>query len=247
MRVFAFVTFASTIILLCAVGIRLLAAARRTGGAPELTMGVAFLCGGLGFGVRMLAVRGLDDSDHAFAAYLLGAALAALAPTAISIGVWRIFRPQERWAAGIVLGLVVLFGWYLVALVSGAAIPDRTTLGLQRLLDTTLAIAGYGWCSAEALHYHGLTRRQVRLGLVEPLVVEQFRLWGLGMASLTAVPLASLLAVGLFHRTPSDFPLLFLGLQAITVAAAVGIYLGFFPTAGTARRVEARGAASPPA
>jgi hypothetical protein len=239
-RVFTFLTFATTIVLFCAIGGRLLAAARRTDGTPELTMGIAFLCGGLGSGVRVAAARGLEGSAHGFEIYVVGAALACLAPAVIALGVWRIFRPGEGWAGGLAAAVAALFAVFALTLIGWGAIPDRTTVTWPRVLDTSVAVIGYGWCGVEAWHHHRLSRRQARLGLVEPLIVEQFRLWALGMALLTAVPIATLLAIALFHRTASDVAPIFLAIQAISVAGAGAIYLGFFPTSGYARRVEAR-------
>ena len=171
------------------VALRLLALHRRSGGAPELLLGLMLLLSvGLGYPLLIAA----DQAGPASVRPLF-----IVSTLAVNAGfvllyafTWRVFHPEAAWARA-------LAGAGALALLANAALrcwdavtqPEIRIAGevvAESLLQTTPVMVGYVWTAWEALRYHGLMRRRVRLGLADAAVCDRFLLWGLMALFVTA-------------------------------------------------------------
>lgn len=227
------------------VALRLLALHRRTGGWPELLLGAMLLLSvGVGYPLR-IAVR----VSHAWAGTFLVAS-----DIAISVGfsllfmfTWRVFRPQAIWArvvagAGVITLLgAALNGWIRVHSHGAVGVPDESPGGV--LLLTGPVIVGYVWTAWEALHYHAVMRRRVRLGLAEAVVSNRFLLWGLMAVSATTGVVLNTGAAALRVDTLSAPWILFPSMLTGLVQAAL-LVLAFVPPQSYLRWIRARATGS---
>lgn len=222
--------FAAFVLTSFVVGYRLLTVGWRSGRVPETTIGASFvLSGGVGGLLGLIASR-LE--------LLLGLPVQpvlALANLSVSAGVaflglftWRVFRPRSGWAriaftAG-AAGLGVAFLGHL-------ALGDFTQPGF-RWLTLAARIGVYSWALAETLREYALARRRRALGLADPLVVNRFLLWGVGMAAILALwlHLAVTLAAG------GGGPAAWLVRSLLGLLCAVSLWLAFFPPEAYRRR-----------
>lgn len=237
-----------------AVGLRLLALARRTRGVPETTLGLGlFLIVGVGFPVA-LAGRAIVEPAPEAARLLLS--LAPLLLNAGWIGVWvftwRVFRAGSR-AARTATGLAIVA---LIALAGASAtrnffVPADRIAGpsIPGTATQLLALGVYVWTTVEALRQHAMQRRRLVLGLGDPVVANRFLLWALvgifSFASLVGTTVANILGVD-----ANGVPALRLALSAAGLACAATLYLAFRPPAAyvawvrtSAARPAASGAA----
>jgi hypothetical protein len=188
------------------VGVRLASLARRTGRFPELALSLATL---------LMPVVGYPSALVAIV--LERAQLPGVTPvffvavSAMMIGVsmyyaftWRVFRPAAAWAP-----LLWALGSWVMLGSAGAAtghVELRGTIdaGVQSALSWAVftvaaVIVAYAWNTFEAFRYYLNARRQLRLGLVEPVVCNRFLLWSMstgGWLVLAVVATVGLVASG---------------------------------------------------
>jgi hypothetical protein len=208
-----------------ALGIKLLALWRRTRQLSELCMGLSFLLsGGLGyvswFVLAVVTFRGgSPELRHAITAF--GLAASFLGAIAYGVGCARIFRPGRRGPALFVatLGTGMIAGWTIyVRAVSGHP---------SFWIPPALSIPIFAWGAIESLLLWSVLRKRVRLGLADPLVVNRTGQWGL--ASLAIALMIALSCAGrVLYGTQPVAWLSVIG-SALCLAAAVSIWLGFFP------------------
>jgi hypothetical protein len=169
------------------VGLDLLRRAKKTGGVPELFLGLAFVFNGLSYFFTDLPLRiGHEQILNEFS--FIGRILAGLCSLTIAAFTWRVFRGDARWAKGFVWGAGIL-------LAVGAAVSafEGDWEGAHPLsyagfwFEWIGGFAPFPWLAIESLHAYSKGRRQVRLGLGDPLVSNRFLLIGLYgvLASLT--------------------------------------------------------------
>jgi hypothetical protein len=234
------------------IGMRLLALARRTGGKPERLLGWAFqLTAGWGYCVLIFSIiarAAMDAIDHP-----LGQAVTAIGWLAHNIGVvcWlrfnvSVFRPDSAWAKWLAIVMTaVLFSGWTYHIFSGGLATLAPSMGFWISVSV---IGTYPiWTACEAFRYWGLMRRRMALGLAEPMLVDRFRVWGIGSVAATAaiwtVNLPSFL--GLEHGTPAadDAAAVARLLTGCFGLITVGAYwLTFFPPEFYRRWIEGRGA-----
>jgi hypothetical protein len=219
------------------VGTRLLLLWRITRQLPELLLAIALWCTGfLGFALETVArsAPGLADQSR-FTIILLGLVGEYVGAAALILFAWRVFRPQEGWAASFAL----LLGVTLAGALAGEILSGQ----YMRYIDSELiegpavpfGIAARGlapaWMAVEAFRYHAMLRRRVRLGLAEPVVVHRLALWG------TATAASALAHAGTaYHRIRYGSALMehdwaLNTVSALAFVAAVGIAFAFFPPA----------------
>jgi len=234
--VFSLATLALGLVLT----VRLLHLAVRTRKAPELAMGLYCLLvssGGLLYGVAFRAGVGAEGATvrvlAAASTFCIG-----LGAFALAVGIWRIFRPGERRAAGLValVGLWIGGGW-LACVLSGRPV----TLG-DATATNAFFLAGrltvYGVGAFEAFRYAGMLRKRVALGLADPVSAHQIRLWGIAWLCVASVGLGTVLVVHFVGREAFDTTLAPLVLSSLNAAAWVCTWLAFFPPAAYQRWVE---------
>ena len=216
------------------IGVRLLRLALRTGGFPELVLGLGecLLAGAVPpfFVIIQVApgpealVRGAAFGGHL--AYTLGCAVMVLFT-------WRVFRPDAAWARA--LGLAMI-GALLVAGALGMAraflVPEVLELRNPQtpafLLMEWVSVLGFVWTAAEALHHYGRMRKQAAFGLADPVVVNRVLLWGLvGLGGVLAA--GAPVVAGFFGASPSEHAPTRLVCALGTLASSICIQLAFLP------------------
>ena len=102
--------------------------------------------------------------------------------------------------------------------------------------------ANRGWSASESLGYHSRLRRQLALGIANPVVVNRFLLWGVSSA-------ASVIGTGVNAWFAWSGPLSVLHPAALLASAVCGgagsivMLLTFVPPARYVRFIESRHAA----
>lgn len=236
MQLLSLLGFGSFVIASLLIGGRLIALAARTRQAPEATLGTAlFSGGGLGY-LLSIGIRQLDvPLEYAVAVRHLGAAFIHLGSAALALGVWRIFRPSERWALALCLALV---GGLATSLLLRLSAPPHAVYPLSSGLHfwpmMILGTVAYGWVALEAGRYSALLRRRVRLGLAEPALQERFVLWTVGAVCAVLVHACSMASriidPAVIH------PAILTATSLLGFGAAVTLWLTFFPPAWWRKR-----------
>lgn len=221
-----------------AVGVRLLALARRTRQAPELAMGLAFVVSGaIGFPLLTGASIVVETGGSAGLAHVL-LALGAFSTFAgyvgLGVGCWRIYRPASRWPlAPIALGTAIVAGaGCLVAGATGTA--GAATRDAAFWTGVGVGSLTFGWNALESFVLHARLRRRRALGLADPAVVHRVLLWGVGSTAACAMTLHGIalrIAIGPVVADGQRIVSSILGL-----VAAVAIGLAFFPPAALRRQ-----------
>lgn len=221
-----------------AVGLHLLALARRTRAFPELAMGSGFVVGGfLGYVPETLALATGWVPLH-WQPWVLLEAEAAIAFSALAMALftWRVFRPRAPWAPPLVAGVAVLLAAGVLAFpapVSRAATPAELQLALATAL---LRCACFAWASLESLRYYRAMQRRARLGLADPVLAQRFGLWSAGAGAAALLASTPFLSRGLFG-TSADTPPWMVTESALGLLAAAALWLAFFPPQTYRRRV----------
>ena len=167
------------------VGGRILLLAARTRQLPETSVGLSlFLSGGIGTALVILPLLrpGLDP-DSLYLIHQTGSATNHFGWVCLFVFVWQVFRPTERWAAGLFFvstGVLLLGGAGLAVnlepgggLAGGSAPPD---LWFWMSLGARLVV--YLWATFESFRYYGMLKRRLALGLSDRNIVDRFFYWG---------------------------------------------------------------------
>lgn len=220
------------VIVSALVGVRLLQLARRTGALPELALGLAFfLVGALGYPLGLLSIWPGLPEPLARALFALANLATGVGSAAVFVFTCSVFRPEARWAKGLVwvaaalLGVQAAFGVAraLVAPPVSFAEPD---LGFSVRQGVTAF--SYAWTALEALRYRALLLRRLALGLAEVEVVNRFLLWAVaGAGAFTGSAVMSV--TSLVGATPWQDPIALSAVGLGGFTAAVCAALAFLP------------------
>lgn len=226
------------------VGVRLMWLARRTRGLPELIMGVGlFFMGGVSYPITMAAFHGESLPLVVRQAMVWGhMVFNTVGMTLIAVFTLRVFRPGETWARGLVALVAV---GYLVPLGLQGFGPGVTAF-MESVgqgpwkLSQFAAVGAPLWAGWESLRYHGMMRKRLALGLVEPELVDRFRLWCVAMWCASFITGLSMLLEALgIPMMGSTLGALLVGPLGVVIAST--LWLAFFPPQAYLRRVR-RGA-----
>ncbi len=218
------------------IGIRLLVLAKRNRTRPELLLGLSVLLGGtLGATLEVAAGQVFPvPSTGAGSMMMLAKLLGGCGIALYNLFIWRVFRPDSRWAAGL---YAVLTGISALAFV-GFFMSGSFSTGLLDARWFWVELVGrYAspiWLIAESFRYWAQMRRRVKLDLADPLVANRFLLWGVS-AVFAIVMLTTSIAP---QASPGDqeFALVNLVILACSgVAASIPYWLAFFPPAAYRR------------
>jgi len=218
------------------VGARLVRIAAYTYQTPELTIGLSYvLTAGFGFPPMILSAevwrtqRDLAELLQVFASFPICAGLLA-----ISIGVWRIFRPTRRWPLWVVTAI-----WCGTALCLGLALgaADHEGFRIWFWRAVNFATLGWLWMSVEAFLLFDRLRRRARYGLANAEVANRVLLWG--VASVAAVTSSLLGWMMLDLRDPGLLFTLRIGQSAAQWGCVLAMWLAFFPPKAYRRRFAA--------
>jgi hypothetical protein len=231
-----------------AIGVRLVALARRSRRQPELLIGIGILCIGPTAMGAMMGAAALAGPAPGLARWLTGLAFVAisLGASAACLFNWRVFRPQERSTRIWVGASALLFALGVAAegLTTGFADPLRP--GPAGLFVSALCAANLLWGAGESLRYWLLMRRRLRLGLADPLLTNRFLLWGVGIG---AAGVGSVVSLGVQLATGdamAELPGLMLSNSLHGLTSAVLMWVAFVPPAAWTRFVLERHRATGP-
>lgn len=238
MKLFVLCAFLISLIGTLVLGVRLVRAGLRNRATPELVYGLALVCSGVGSITRLVVYGILGVSEETRYA-VVGASLMSVATlTVMTTGLRLIYHPASRWPWALQAALVATS---LTATWSMATQPVATGLRPLAMMLNDIASTGMMlWGATEALMYWSKLRRRARLGIADAMVVERFKLWGMGFV-VGAMASCSL------WLTP-----LTLGVRIIDVgwiamlanAAILGmtglVWAAFYPPESLQRRVASR-------
>lgn len=214
------------------VGVRLVLLARQTRGLAERLWGWAWLLDALSQGGAALSSELLSGTP----AYVLGVAMAGVGSASLSllaVGIWQVFRAEERWMAWLIgAGLVLLTVTFTALALSGGIVSTDGTRPPMTWINRVLGCVLLAWGAIECWLAYLASAKQLRLGLVEPLRVVRFQLWG-----ASAVFLLTFLLL-LIARDVVGLPnTLVRTLQPILAfLSVVGMWLTYFPPRWMQRR-----------
>lgn len=244
----SFVAAASlaTLALSIFVGLRLLVAAARTRRAPEVAMGTyqALVVAAIAL-YAVLRSRAEDATDWSpfFGPVVVANLLIALGVVALAVGIWRIYRTDEPWAAPlcVALSVWVMAGWLWTSL--GDIVPTTVAPTPANACFVSGRSAVYLWGALESVRFYLMMRRRARLGLGDPVVAHQVLMWGLFSLSMGTLAIASLTAGFVLREGYTTSTLAQLLTPTMSLIASICLWLGFFPPAFY-RRFVAGGAAA---
>jgi hypothetical protein len=239
----AFATLAFVIVS-GVVGTRLLRLAWRSGAVPELALGVAFVgVGAIGYPIGLLSVLpGMPElaARPLFAASQLATAIGSAAVFEFTRSV---FRPDSRWAVGLVRGAALVLGFQAAFGVARAIEGDPAQFAVPDLgfsLRQALTAFSYAWTAAEALRYRGLLERRLALGLAEAEVVNRFLLWAIAGGGGAFTGSFTMSVVSLTGAVPFEDPLALAAVGLGGLVAALCTALAFTPPRAYLAWVRAR-------
>lgn len=230
------------------VGVRLLRLATRTRRLPEACLGVStLLLGVFGYPVAIAARRGLGGSPEADGALLaLGLALQNVACLALWIATWRVFRPEERSAALLVVVAIAL----LVVSVPGQAwslgFADARSAGVFYWLGFAGRALAFVWSAAEAFRFWRMLRRRESLGLADPVVTDRFRLWAI-FCTAVAVGFGVFALAKLAGVNPGESAAVLAVTSAVGLVSGASLWMAFLPPRAYLDRVRSRTQVDAPA
>ena len=141
----------------------------------------------------------------------------------------QVFRPNETWARMLawLISATMLFGMSLTHFTNGYA-AELDAMGTGYLIQQLGAMGTLAWAAWESLRYASILARRFELGLVDPVVLNRVRLWGIAMG--LAFVLASttigahLMGIDMMGTVPGAA---FVGCVGFIAGSA--IYLAFLP------------------
>ena len=179
------------------VGMDLLRRAAKTRGLAEFILGLAFIFNGLSyFFADLPSVTHNDVILNVFS--YIGRICAGLCALTITVFVWRVFRAGAGWAKWIVWadGGLLLLGVTVSALEGDwEGVYPLTYTGYW--FEWLGGIVAFIWLAVESLHAYSRSRRQVRIGLGDPLVTNRYLLIGLyGTLAASTYPIFLWMYIG---------------------------------------------------
>jgi len=235
------------------VGVRLYRLSRRTGHLLETLLAVSFLLWTLSFALYDIPYAFVDSEELVPAVCSYGSLLAMVSGTVVfTFFIRAVFRPGARWAMALVAAIAV---GNLAGVAGMAWIGDwegnNPLANPWYWLEFFGSVAPSVWMGAEGFAQYFKTRRQLKLGLCEPMACNRFLLWAVAGALwvvLEVVVTASDLVYA-FNGYWSE--LLGLGTALFEILPIATVWFVFFPPAFYCRWVEGGGSAgaegTPPA
>ncbi len=227
------------------VGVRLYALGRRTGQLPEFLIAATFLLWTLSYLFYDIPYV-IVDSEELVPAVCSYASLIVLAlgNVAFAFFIRAVFRPDARWAMGLVAAIAVSV---VAGLVGSAWIGDW--VGINPLANPWYWLDSFGvfapsvWLAGEGLVQYFKARRRSKLGLCEPLACNRFLLWGIAGALWMILEGVSTANDFINALTGQWSLLLGFGVALFEVVPVAVIWFVFFPPEFYRRWVE--GSAKP--
>jgi len=228
------------------IGVRLLRLWLKTRLVPELTIGMSYFASGtLGWTLVLVGSSpAFRFSPVGLALRTMGVFCMSLGSLALAAGTWRVFRPEMR-ALAVPLALlaaVLIADFVRNALLRGTPfVRADDPWYWPGALGRSLPI---WWSTYETFRYHALLRRRLRLGLIEPVLLNKLFLWGVSGACGTSMAILAVAGTVFdFDYRHAQSTLMIYGVLGAIGAAA--IWLAFFPPERYVKYVAARAAEQP--
>lgn len=226
----------ATTLVLAFVGIRLLLHARR-GLHPERLLGINLVLIFVGYLAVLVAVGAADDGTPRPMLIWCGSVAASAASILMLFFVRFAFRPEERWARGLVLATSVAIAGLLLADTQRSGWPAVDMAHPLYWLRNGGAKVGMIWLLVECMASARRAQRDVRLGIGDPMFVNQMRLFGL-LASVTlAFDGAFVSASAYYLEHGATSPLLDFAIAGLLASSAWLLHLAIVPPAWYRDRV----------
>lgn len=228
-------------ILTClVVGVRVLRLALRTHQLPEWALGTVLLFSG-GIGYPLLFVQSLAVIPDELRGVTFGAGLMALNVGSVALYLfnWRVFRQDSVLAALLFAGGLFVIAWSFAAESFTTGFANGRIL-LWYALGTAARAIPFGWAALESLRQYFRLRRALHFGLADAMVVDRFRLWGLGAAAVFA-SFAIVFTSGVIGDPTRHPPAVVAAAACLGIPAALALGLAFHPPAFYRRRFERQG------
>jgi hypothetical protein len=243
-ELFSLLSFLALLAVGTTVGSRLLLLARRTRKLPELAIGTACLFTALGgvFLCPILYFSGSWPEGAVFASVIASNLVNGVAGSAICLLTWRVFRPGHFWAASAwATASLALLAAVLGQTLRGDAVP-HWALRPENHVFMWVRVAAFLWAGLESLRYAGMMRRQVRLGLGDPVVAAQIRLWGVAAVAISVMLVFWALAPHLGYASVQDWSTGMFAANALGLVGAGSLHLAFLSPAAWRRWIAERAA-----
>ena len=163
-----------------------------------------------------------------------------MAGSAICLLTWRVFRPGRFWAASVwAAASLALLAAIVVQTLRGDVVP-HWALRPENHVFMWVRVAAFLWAGLESLRYAGMMRRQARLGLGDPVVAAQIRLWGVAAAAISLMLVFWALAPHLGHASVQDWSTGMFAANALGLVGAGSLHLAFLSPAAWRRWIAER-------
>jgi hypothetical protein len=222
---------------LAALGVRLLALARRTGKLPELLVGLFFgIVGPAGW--LFLGAQSAEAADlHQRRLGAFGLCGITVACSLLYIFTYWTFARGKRAALILTVGGIALLWAGFAVEVNGTVFLEEIEPRLSFVMPRLLC---FGWSTYEGVRCYSMMRRRLRFNLADAVVTNRLLLYATWTGALTVMPLLKtvvrllvLAGVATGWRTPF--------LVIIRVGALVGLvamFLNFYPPPAYLRWIQ---------
>jgi len=222
------------------VGARLYGLSRRTGEAPERLIAASFLLWALAYAVWDVPYAFVDAEAGLPAPYAFASQVAlTLGNVVFAFFICTVFRPTARWALGLALAIAASNVAGLAGMAWHGDWEGVSALGGSGYwLEYFGSLAPTLWMGAEGFGQYFKLRKQLALGLCEPMACNRFLLWGLA-GLLWATLEALVAATDIVHAQTGEWSgLLGIGTGLFEFVPIAIVWLVFFPPAFYRRWVE---------
>jgi hypothetical protein len=232
------------------VGFRLLALGWRTRQQPELLIALGLLLAAV-IGAPLAAVGrapGIALTPFGSTVFAAGLVAVQMGIAFFCIFTWLVFRRDALWATVLMVFLVGLCGVEWLGIVQASASGDTLSVVLPRTRPWGISIVGtvaavFAWTGFESLAHYRRLRRQLALGLADPVVTNRVWLWA--VAGFATVALGTAIGGCMLAGLPPlrhPLPLAAIGVAALTASVCWG--LAFLPPPAYLASIRRRAAAS---
>jgi hypothetical protein len=227
------------------VGIRLYLLSRRTRQTPEYLVALVFVSWAFAFAIYDIPYLFTPEGEPVAPAAAYGSLLAVnVGSIALALFTREVFRKGERWATALVVAIALMMVW-------GAA--GTAWVGDWEQIDpvanpgywpqTVGALAPSVWMCIEGFIHYRNARKRRKLGLCEPLMCQNFLLWGVAGALWMGLDLV-LVAQDHFYLNAGELSeALGIANGLLEIVPIAIMWLVFFPPAAYRRWIEGAPAA----
>jgi len=227
------------------VGVRLYLLSRRTGHTPETLIATSFLLWVLAYAFWDIPYAFVDSEASVPAGYSYASLVAlALGNVVFAYFIRTVFRPEARWAIFLVAAVALS---NLAGLTGMASMGDWE--GTNPLANPWYWLESFGsfapsiWMGVEGFAQYFKKRKQLKLGLCEPMTCNRFLLWGMA-GSLWFILEAIVTASDLVYALTGQWSeLLGAGIAFLEFLPIAMVWFVFFPPQFYCRWIESSGQA----